>query len=755
MPIAISGLCVDATGYLDRRYWVSLNRKQVFKVDGRRPEGEGGREADVTGDQSDSLAALAAELLLTPETLYNTLFEHVPAIIYVAAPEDPGKVLFFSSRFKGQLGYTAEEWLSDPYFWQSRLHPDDCERVLAADRESAAQAGAFDLQYRLIHRDGHTVWIRDQGTLIRDEHGIPRCWFGFTLDVSDQKQVEEALRQAEQRYRTLVEQIPAVTFTVSVDQIHHPIYLSPQVEAMFGYSREEWREDPEFWLKLIHPDDLAGALADVERAGAKGEPFSYEYRMQTRDGRTVWIQNDAALVQDAEGNPSYWQGVLLDITARKSAEEALREAEFRYRTLVEQISVVTFIEPHGGHGIPNYVSPQIETLLGYSQEYWLEHPDIGVRSIHPDDYARWKAEIERTDRTGEPFELEYRMIAADGRTVWVRSVFRLVHDEEGRPRFWHGIMQDVTDEVLADQRLAESEQHYRSLFDHNPDPVYSFDLDGNLRSANAALSDVTGYSIEEALDMSFARFVAPEDLARVRHHFDRAALGETQSYECAVIRRDGTRVDVHVTNLPIVVGGEIVGVYGVAKDISERNELERQLRHMAFHDPLTGLPNRVLFMDRLRQALEATRRRSTSIAVLFVDLDNFKWVNDSLGHEIGDRMLRRAAHLIQSCVRAGDTASRLGGDEFTVLLIEIENVSAALEVAGRIIDCFKAPHHIDGHLVSLTVSIGITINSSPDDDPETLLRHGDIAMYRAKDGGKARYALFSDIDRGSHASTAM
>lgn len=413
-----------------------------------------------------------------------------------------------------------------------------------------------------------------------------------------------------------------------------------------------------------------------------------------------------------------------------------------YQTLVEQIPVVTFIEPHDGKGVPTYISPQVEDLLGYTQQVWREQPDIGLRSIHPDDRSRWAEALERTDRTGEPFDLEHRMITADGRTIWVRSTARLVFDAPGRPQFWQGTMQDITESVLADQRLAESEQRYRSLFDHNPDPVYSFDLEGTLISANAALSRMTGYSIEEILGMSYTEVVVPEDMPRVREHFREAAAGTPQEYECRALRRDGSPVDIHVTNLPIVVDGEIVGVYGVAKDISQRKSLERQLKHMAFHDWLTDLPNRPLFMERLENALAGLSRRPGSIALLFIDLDTFKQVNDTFGHDVGDRALRTVARLISACIRAGDTIARMGGDEFTVLLLDVERQKEALDIAERILELLGQPIVVAGHTVSFSASIGIVLSSSPADGALDLLRRGDAAMYEAKAAGKARYKVY-------------
>jgi diguanylate cyclase (GGDEF)-like protein/PAS domain S-box-containing protein len=584
--------------------------------DGRQRQIPDDEPANVSGQihpvDFEQLASFAETLLSTPATLYRTLVEHTPAMTYLASPDDPGAVLFTSPQIARSLGYTPEEWLVDPYFWHTRLHPDDVERVLASDQHNKEGSETFSLEYRLVHRDGHPVWIRDQGLLIRDEDEVPLFWLGSTVDISEQKH----------------------------------------------------------------------------------------------------------------------------------AQQTLHEVEARYRTLVEQIPVVTYIEYPNTGGAPHFLSPQMESMLGYSMEQWRDEPGLWISAIHPDDRAFWQEEIERTDETGEPFNLEYRMIAADGRIVWIRSSSQLVRDDDGTPRFWQGILQDTTDEVIAEQRLAESEQRYRSLFDHNPDAVYSFDLDGVLVSLNVALEEMSGYTRDEVIGTSYTRHIAPEDIERVEQYFLATMRGSPQNYECGILRKDGSRIDVHVTNLPIIVGGEIVGVYGISKDISDRKALEDQLRHQAFHDPLTGLPNRLLFMDRLQHAVNGLKRSSLSIAVLFVDFDHFKQVNDGLGHEIGDQALIEIAGTIQRCIRPGDTASRLGGDEYTVLLIDVAGADEAVAVAKRLMSCFDKPINVAGHKLTLTASVGIVVSSSSEDDPGALLRYADLAMYQAKSSGKGLYEVF-------------
>ena len=218
--------------------------------------------------------------------------------------------------------------------------------------------------------------------------------------------------------------------------------------------------------------------------------------------------------------------------------------------------------------------------------------------------------------------------------------------------------------------------------------------------------------------------------------------GESQTFEISIVCKSGQRARLSVTTLPIMVGQQIVGIYGIAKDETDRRELEEQLTHQAFHDSLTHLPNRMLFLDRLQHALVRTERSHSTLAVLFLDLDNFKVINDSLGHEVGDQLLIHVANRLRTTMRSGDTAARLGGDEFILLLEDIRSIDEAERVAQRLHDILKEPFVVNKREIFVTPSIGIALSASPDDRPDDLLRNADVAMYRAKRNGRACYEIF-------------
>src|SRR5215216_6095073 len=416
------------------------------------------------------------------------------------------------------------------------------------------------------------------------------------------------VRYSEGRYRTLTQNSSDLVTLMEATGIVR--YQSPAIERMFGYSSEELLGKNAF--DYVHPDDLQRVvMAFAEIVKNPGRVPSAEYRFRHKDGSWRWLESVGTNLTEEPGVGSYVINSR-DITKRKEAEERLREAEERYRTLVEQIPAVTYIDPVDDPETSLYTSPQIEQILGYTPEEWRTQKLWPTR-LHPDDRERILAADARFEAGGgEPFSEEYRLLARDGSVVWVREEAVLLKDEAGEPLYWQGVFYDLT----------------------------------------------------------------------------------------------------------------------------ERKALEERLEHRAFHDCLTDLPNRQLFVDRLRHALDRTRRkRGRKAAVLFMDLDEFKVINDSLGHEVGDLLLTLVAQRRKRCLRPEDSLARFGGDEFVVLIEDVEDPEVAVRVAERITEELKRPFFLEGRELFAPSSIGIGLGDARTKTPESLLMDADTAMYRAKEEG--------------------
>jgi PAS domain S-box-containing protein len=313
------------------------------------------------------------------------------------------------------------------------------------------------------------------------EARVPRLWAESITDGDDRIVVVRAsddagrvaagaryyeFREAEVRYRALVEQIPAITYTEIEDETspigYRDVYISPQAESILGYTPFEWQADPELWVRAMHPDDRDRVNQD-DRASVETGTFTSEYRMIARDGRVVWFQDEANVVEDPVSGVRFWHGVMLDVTEQKLAEAVHWELAAKYRTLVEQIPAVVYLAEYGEQGDWLYISPQVEQVLGYTPEEWLAHPHPMASFTHPHDLSAVRVEEERSLSTGEPFRAEYQMQTKDGRWLWILDEATPVRDQTGRPFVLQGVMYDISKRKHTEQELGEVLEKLRAM----------------------------------------------------------------------------------------------------------------------------------------------------------------------------------------------------------------------------------------------------------------------------------------------------
>jgi diguanylate cyclase (GGDEF)-like protein/PAS domain S-box-containing protein len=561
---------------------------------------------------------------------------------------------------------------------------------------------------------------------------------GAPRDFTGRKHTEDTLKEDEQRFRALLDNSYDV---ITVLDSHGSIlYQSPSVRRVLGDDPEEKIGKSVFEPGRVHREDLEKVRqAFAEVMANPGVPRTVDYRIRHADGSWRYIDSVAVnLLND----PSV-AGVVVnyrDVTERKEAEGRIREAEERYRTLVETVPAVTYTDRAVGSypDLAVYTSPQIEELVGYSVQEWLDPERVlWEERLHPEDRTWVLTAEERSRASGEPFSEEYRLLAKDGSVVWVRDEAVLLRNEAGESLYWQGVLVDVTDRKEAEEALRESEERLRRLADAALEGILVTD-EGVILEANRALTDMLGYEASEVVGRSAVEFIAPEHRELVRQ---KIASGNEEPYEIIGVSKDGTLLDLEVRGRAYSYQGRKVRVTAV-RDITERKKVEKRLEHQAFHDALTDLPNRQLLLDRLGHALRRTRRRrGRRVAALLMDLDNFKSINDSLGHEVGDLLLVVVAERLKRLLRPEDTLARFGGDEFVVLLEHVEGADVPVRVAKRIIEELRDPFVLEGREVYTRASIGIAIGEARTKDPGDLLRNADTAMYLAKDEGSG-YKVF-------------
>jgi diguanylate cyclase (GGDEF)-like protein/PAS domain S-box-containing protein len=427
-----------------------------------------------------------------------------------------------------------------------------------------------------------------------------------------------------------------------------------------------------------------------------------------------------------------------------------QSAEARWRTLVEQIPAITYIADFDVRGTLRWVSPQIEQLLGYAPDDFVRDQDLWYRLTHPDDFERLRMEEERVFEAEEGFDIEYRMIARDGRVVWVHEQDCIVRDAEGTPLLTQGVLLDVTSQRMTEDALREERDRARRFLDVAGTIVVLVDADERIALINRAGCEMLGYSDGELLGRNAFDTLTPEaarEDARAAHRRIMSAGTEPSSgAEYAVLTRDGrARTMMWRNTLLRDDEGNPTGMLSSGLDVTERLEAEQQIAYLAYHDSLTGLPNRALLAEHLDLALARARRSSSSVALLYLDLDDFKLVNDSLGHAAGDELLCQIAMRLQDRRRATDLLARQGGDEFLVLLSDLETdaVATARVAADGMLEALSRPFTICGAEFNVGASIGIGLFPRDAADAEQLLRNADAAMYQAKAQGRNAVALYS------------
>jgi diguanylate cyclase (GGDEF)-like protein/PAS domain S-box-containing protein len=434
-----------------------------------------------------------------------------------------------------------------------------------------------------------------------------------------------------------------------------------------------------------------------------------------------------------------------DITEFKRQAEELRAREAQLRGIVDNIPGVVYRRvrhPDGRISYP-YHSPQFELRHGLDPAAVAKDPSLLQDAVHPEDRVAWLAAIEDSARCLSPFSGDCRIRVRGGGFGWFRTLATPTRQPDGSV-VWDGVSIDITELKATEQALRNSELRYRHVVEAGPIALLSH-RHGRVVFANARALELFGTTTPaDLVGRPLVFLVHPDDRPQVQAQpGDPPAAAEAgEPREIRILRLDGQTLDVEIASAPIIGGDGEPATQVVLLDITERKRAERRVRHLAHHDPLTGLPNRALLRDRLHQALLEARRERGRIAVLMLDLDHFKTVNDSFGHTVGDRLLCAVADRLRATVRESDTLARFGGDEFTLVQTRLREPQGAEVLAQKIIEAVAEPFLIDDQEVRTTTSVGVAVHPEHGEEPGALIEHADIALYQAKALGRNRAEIF-------------
>ena len=631
------------------------------------------------------------------------------------------------------------------------------------------------LLYLLIGRFFREISSRDRTILAANanlEQRVLERTTALEAEIAERRLVEERLRRSEERLRLTLDgaQLGIWHHQLDPEQLDWSDICSRHLALPPG-------REPSYagFIAALHPDDRGRVIQLVEESLASRQDYAAEYRVLWHDGSLHWISALGRVYCGSDGTPERLGGITLDITERKHLEEQLKElnatleqriaertadlvatqerlqqalnrmaeSEHQFRTLFDESPVgIAVLEARTGRILD--VNARLEQILQRNQ---AEMEECGWAAFtHPDDLPaelEQVAQLKASEING--FQMIKRYLSPDGSIVWGHLTVATVEMKDEGRQLHLAVVEDITERQCAEQRLRESEERYRMLFNHTMDAILIVDLTGRIIDINDPAIRQYGYTREAMLQMHITEIDTPQDRVNVPA---RLALVDSQGeakFEAEHRDARGHIFPVEVRATKVLLDGQ-PAVFGLCRDISAEKKAQERIEYLAFHDELTGLPNRVQGQFQLQQALTRASRHHTQLALLYLDLDQFKYVNDTYGHAAGDQLLKDLAKRLRAQLQAGDTLCRLSADEFMLILPAEadadEPVTAVARVCVQLLARIAAPFDIQGYQIHVSSSIGVAIYPADGTDGETLMRNADQALYAAKRSGRQSYRFF-------------
>jgi diguanylate cyclase (GGDEF)-like protein/PAS domain S-box-containing protein len=656
---------------------------------------------------------------------------------------ESGRFTYVSPSIERLLGYRPEELVGTIGF--ELFHPDDTERIgEAATTTLASGTTAGPLTYRARHRDGSWRWHESVLTDLCHDPNIAGIVTN-TRDVTDRVAAETRMAALTARFQGILDNASDAILSLDGDQ--RIVMFNKAAEETFGYASADVLGQPLTMLLPARYQERHRSLVDAFR-----QETTTDRRMNRDRPELVGVRRDGTEFPaeitisklDVDGQVLL-TAIVRDVTARREAAEALQRSRQELANVLRGATETSIVATTLS-GVITLFNPGAERMLGYAADEMLgrsplvlhDPVEIAARAHELGVEPGYDAVVAFAEH-GEAETREWTFVRKDGSHFLVSLTVTAVREEDGTISGYLGVAIDLTARKVAEQR-------FQAAFDRAPAAMAIVDLDGRFVQANDTAAVMLGLPSSAVVGRNWLDFIHLDDVERVATNGLRIALGELESApdEMRIVRGDGSVIwaygDAALLRDP---NGAPLYLLGLMADITARKQLEEQLEHEATHDPLTGLPNRLLFRRLAEQDAARASRQGSRVGIVYLDLDNFKQVNDTFGHSAGDELLVRVGERLRGSIRTGDTVARLGGDEFALLCADPAGADEAHRIALRCIDALAVPYRIGAQDVRVGASAGVAVHDGRGCDVDALLDQADAALYRAKAAGKGRVVLAS------------
>lgn len=663
-----------------------------------------------------------------------TLIDSLPGIVFSCGNDPYWSMTYLSEGCLELTGYTSEELVGTEGGYNAITHSEDLPKVIKTIDAAIALHQPYVVEYRILTKSGQQKWLWEKGNWVFDSKGEVLGIEGFITDITALKRSEAAITEGEQNYRELFKNHPLPMWIYDCETLHFLAVNNAAIQH-YGYSQEEFLS---MTIKDIRPSEDVPVLQEKLSQAKSGLELASTWRHCKKDGTVINVEITIHRLTIA-GRQAEVVAVN-DITQRLQTEAALRQAEAKYRSIFENAVEGIFQTTADGKYLS--ANPALARIYGYESPKSLI---AGLRDIEQQLYVEplRRAEfISLIEQHGAVSEFEVQVYCQDGSIIWISENARAVKDASGTLLFYEGTVEDITER----KQIEQVQARFTAILEATTDFVGIADIHGNSLYLNQAGRKMLGIGSNEDISYRKRSDSHPTWANEIIQNQAIPAVlaGEVWTGETALKNRDSQEIPVSQVILAHKTpAGEVEFIATVMRDISDRKRMEAQLAYLANHDPLTGLFNRRHFQEQLERHLALSQRYNHCGALLFIDLDEFKEINDTLGHQAGDELLQSLAKLLQEQLRETDILGRLGGDEFAILLPETPASGVHL-LTQRLLEALQ--RHVvvtNGQLVRISASIGVTLFPDHGTTAKELLARADLAMYKSKENGRNCLSVYT------------